>query len=189
MLYTAMAQTGSLPQPTEEPAEPYFYDTAGSWAEDYIIPAARLGLITGSDAGYFSPERPITRQEMTVILDRCLDLPDENGLGFSDDGDIALWALEAAARTSAAGLFQGSGGRLMPLATSTRKENSYAETHCRTAVCSGSAGRCRFLYRPGACAEPQSHAHSHGYGCAHTHTYSYSLAIPHAGAHPNSPCL
>ena len=122
MLYTAMAQTGSLPQPTEEPAEPYFYDTAGSWAEDYIIPAARLGLITGSDAGYFSPERPITRQEMTVILDRCLDLPDENGLGFSDDGDIALWALEAAARTSAAGLFQGSGGRLMPLATSTRAE-------------------------------------------------------------------
>ena len=59
---------------------------------------------------------------MMVILDRCLDLPDENGLGFSDDGDIALWALEAAARTSAAGLFQGSGGRLMLLATSTRAE-------------------------------------------------------------------
>ena len=43
--------------------------------------------------------------------------------GFADDGDIAFWALEAAARTTAAGLFQGgSGNALMPLATSTRAE-------------------------------------------------------------------
>ena len=42
---------------------------------------------------------------------------------FADDGDIAFWALEAAARTSAAGLFQGgSGNKLMPLSTSTRAE-------------------------------------------------------------------
>ena len=69
------------------------------------------------------PDRPITRQEMMTIIGRCLDLPDENGLGFADDGDIAFWALEAAARTSAAGLFQGgSGNALMPLATSTRAE-------------------------------------------------------------------
>ena len=58
-----------------------------------------------------------------TIIDRYLDLPDENGLGFSDDGDIAFWALEAAARTTAAGLFQGSNNNeLMPLATSTRAE-------------------------------------------------------------------
>ena len=43
--------------------------------------------------------------------------------GFADDGDIAFWALEAAARTTAAGLFQGGNGNaLMPLATSTRAE-------------------------------------------------------------------
>ena len=49
-------------------------------------------------------------------------LPEATGLGFDDDGDIALWALEAAARTTAAGLFGGSGGRLSPNASATRAE-------------------------------------------------------------------
>ena len=122
MLYTALEQSGALPQPTEEPEEPVFTDVEGTWAADYILPAARLGLVTGTD-DKFLPDQPITRQEMMTIIDRCLDLPDENGLGFADDGDIAFWALEAAARTSAAGLFQGgSGNKLMPLSTSTRAE-------------------------------------------------------------------
>lgn len=122
MLYTALEQSGALPQPTEEPEEPIFTDVEGTWAADYILPAARLGLVTGTD-DKFLPDQPITRQEMMVIIDRCLDLPDENGLGFADDGDITFWALEAAARTSAAGLFQeGSGNKLMPLFTSTRAE-------------------------------------------------------------------
>ena len=102
--------------------EPLFYDIYGHWAQDYIQKAAQLDLITGTD-GYFTPDRPITRQEMMVVLDRCLELPDDNGLGFSDDDDIALWALEAAARTSAAGLFQGGNGNtLRPEATCSRAE-------------------------------------------------------------------
>lgn len=85
--------------------------------------AALLGLVSGTGESTFAPDQPITRQEMMTIIDRCLDPPDENGLGFSDDGDIAFWALEAAARTTAAGLFQGgNNNELMPLATSTRAE-------------------------------------------------------------------
>lgn len=123
MLYTALEQSGALPQAPEGLEEPVFSDVEGSWAADYIHQAARLGLINGTDENTFSPDRPITRQEMMTIIDRCLDLPDENGLGFSDDSDIAFWALEAAARTSAAGLFQGgSGNALMPLSTSSRAE-------------------------------------------------------------------
>src|SRR5699024_1437106 len=111
------------PVPEEPvPTEPLFYDIYGRWAQDYIQKAAPLDLITGTD-GYFTPDRPITRQDMMVVLDRCLELPDENGLGFSDDDDIALWALEAAARTSAAGLFQGGNGNtLRPEATCSRAE-------------------------------------------------------------------
>lgn len=123
MLYTALAQKNALPQAPEGVEEPLFADVEGTWAADYIHQAVRLGLVAGSDENIFAPDRPITRQEMMTIIDRCLDLPDENGLGFADDGDIAFWALEAAARTSAAGLFQGgSGNALMPLATSTRAE-------------------------------------------------------------------
>ena len=123
MLYTALDRSGALPQAPEGVEPPDFTDVTDSWAADYIHQAAALGLVSGTDGGAFTPDRPITRQEMMVLIDRFLDLPDENGLGFSDDGDIAFWALEAAARTSAAGLFQGgSGNALMPLSTSTRAE-------------------------------------------------------------------
>ena len=149
MLYTALEATGALPQPAETPLPdetpvpdetpspdetpvpdetpapdegPLFSDTQDHWAQDYIEAAADLGLISGTGNHTFSPDRTITRQEMMVLIDRCTDLPDENGLGFSDDDEIAFWALEAAARTAAAGLFEGNGGALMPTGTATRAQ-------------------------------------------------------------------
>ena len=113
MLYTALEQSGALPEaPAEEAAEPespLFADIEGHWAQAYIEQAAELELISGTGDGTFSPDRSITRQEMMVLIDRCVDLPDENGLGFSDDSQIAFWALEAAARTAAGGV-TGTGG-------------------------------------------------------------------------------
>ena len=157
MLYTALAQSGTLPElpeettqppeptesalpaeedseqtlppentteptPTPEPEAPAFSDIQGHWAQTYIEEATRLGLISGTGSDTFSPDQAITRQEMMVLIDRCMDLPDENGLGFSDDGQIAFWALEAAARTTAAGLIQGNNGKLMPNASASRAQ-------------------------------------------------------------------
>ena len=157
MLYTALAQSGALPElpeettqppeptesalpaeedseqtlppentteptPTPEPEAPAFSDIQGHWAQTYIEEATRLGLISGTGSDTFSPDQAITRQEMMVLIDRCMDLPDENGLGFSDDGQIAFWALEAAARTTAAGLIQGNNGKLMPNASASRAQ-------------------------------------------------------------------
>ena len=145
MLYTALEQSGALPEapeeetvppaetaetaetveeaaPAEEPQAPAFADVEGHWAQTYIEEATGLGLISGTGSDTFSPDRAITRQEMMVLIDRCVDLPDQNGLGFSDDGQIAFWALEAAARTAAAGLFQGDNGRLMPTDTASRAQ-------------------------------------------------------------------
>ncbi|MBM6888503.1 S-layer homology domain-containing protein, partial [Pseudoflavonifractor phocaeensis] len=107
------------PTPTPEPEAPAFSDIQGHWAQTYIEEATRLGLISGTGSDTFSPDQAITRQEMMVLIDRCMDLPDENGLGFSDDGQIAFWALEAAARTTAAGLIQGNNGKLMPNASAS----------------------------------------------------------------------
>ena len=126
MLYTVLEQSGALPEApaaeTEEAEASLFADIEGHWAQAYIEKATGLGLISGTGADTFSPDRSITRQEMMVLIDRCVDLPDENGLGFSDDGQIAFWALEAAARTAAAGLFQGDNGRLMPTGTASRAQ-------------------------------------------------------------------
>lgn len=149
MLYSALAADGQLPPlsgpeestdlaepeavpeegtPAPEP-EPLFDDITGHWAEGYIEQAAALGLVDGDEYGRFNPDAALTRQEMMVMVDRFVDLPEVNGLGFDDDGDIALWALEAAARTTAAGLFGGSGGRLSPTASATRAEA--AQVVCR----------------------------------------------------------
>ena len=126
MLYTALEQSGALPEaPAEEAAEPespLFADIEGHWAQAYIEQAAELELISGTGDDTFSPDRSITRQELMVLIDRCVDLPDENGLGFSDDSQIAFWALEAAARTAAAGLFQGDNNKLIPTDTASRAE-------------------------------------------------------------------
>ena len=146
MLYSALAADGQLPplpgpeesaqpaetappedtagepeQPAPEP-EPPFADIDGHWAQAYIEEAAALGLVEGDQYGRFNPDSALTRQDMMVLVDNFVELPEANGLGFDDDGDIALWALEAAARTAAAGLFGGSGGRLSPNASATRAE-------------------------------------------------------------------
>ena len=125
MLYTALEQSGALPEApadAEEAETSLFTDIEGHWAQAYIEKAAELELISGTGDDTFSPDRSITRQEMMVLIDRCVDLPDENGLGFSDDSQIAFWALEAAARTAAAGLFQGDNNKLMPTDTASRAE-------------------------------------------------------------------
>lgn len=135
MLYTALEQSDVLPASPEDASisddEPtispetdtaVFTDIQGHWAQEYIEKATRMGLISGTGPDSFSPDRVMTRQEMMVLIDRCVELPDQNGLGFSDDKQIAFWALEAAARTCAAGLFQGDNGRLMPDATASRAQ-------------------------------------------------------------------
>ena len=116
------ADPSQPPASAEPAAPPVFTDTSGHWAEAYINQAAALGLISGIGEGRFSPDNPITRQEMMVLIDHFLELPDANGLGFEDDGEIALWALESAARVTAAGIFDGSGNRLMPGDTASRAQ-------------------------------------------------------------------
>ena len=108
--------------PTSNAEVPGFTDIQGHWAQSYIEKSAQLGLVSGVTDTTFAPDRTITRQEMMVMIDRVLELPDVNGLGFADDGDIAIWALNSAARTTGAGIFQGSGSKLLPKAAATRAE-------------------------------------------------------------------
>ena len=122
MLCSALERTDAMPAAPEGSQPAQFQDTAGHWAEDYIARAAQAGLVGGVGTGLFSPDTTITRQEIMVILDQALDLPEENGLDFTDTEDIAVWALPAAARVTAAGLMTGSYGQLLPDAPCTRGE-------------------------------------------------------------------
>lgn len=123
MLYSALEQQGALPTLDAEVVSVPFTDIGGHWAEQYIESAASLGLVSGIEEGIFAPDAPINRQSMMVLIDRFLDLPDQNGLGFADDGSIAFWALEAAARVTAAKLFSGNeSNQLLPTKSASRAE-------------------------------------------------------------------
>lgn len=123
MLYSALEQQHTLPEAPTETTDVQFTDISGHWAEDYITKSAALGLISGVGDGLFAPDTPINRQSMMVLIDRFLKFPDKNGLGFSDDGNIDFWALESAARVTAAGLFSGDDlNRLLPTKSASRAE-------------------------------------------------------------------
>ena len=80
-------------------------------------------MVNGVSEGVFAPDTAITRQTMMVLIDRFLDLPDNNGLGFVDDGKIASWALESVARVTAAGLFSGNEQNMLnPTKSASRGE-------------------------------------------------------------------
>lgn len=51
-----------------------FKDVEGHWAKASIERLAQLGLIRGDEQGNFNPDRPITRAEVVVLLDRLLKL-------------------------------------------------------------------------------------------------------------------
>lgn len=91
--------------------------------------AAERGLVLGNGAGQLLPDDPITRQDALVIIHRAMVdrhklLPLYGDLSaFSDAGDVAPYAQEAAAILAARGVLQGdSSGRLDPLSPITRAE-------------------------------------------------------------------
>lgn len=91
--------------------------------------AAKRGLVLGNGAGLLLPDDPITRQDALVILHRAMVdrgklLPIYGDLSvFSDAGDVAPYAQEAAAVLLARGVLQGDdSGRLDPLSPITRAE-------------------------------------------------------------------
>jgi len=62
------------PTPSTSPGPaPSFADVpVGYWAHDQIIAFAWRGITTGCDVNLYCPERPVTRAEMAVFLDRTL---------------------------------------------------------------------------------------------------------------------
>lgn len=96
-----------------------------------VIKANMLGIVLGTGGGKFSPEKSITRQELSVMIYRALDkaLPDmsktlENNLIITDEKEIAAWAKEAAAYSFDRKIVKGIGeGVFDPLNNTTREQS------------------------------------------------------------------
>ena len=106
---------------------------SGDWYAPAVAWAVEHGITTGSGNGLFSPNAPITRQDMAVMLQRYVEkvakeeLPQENAImEFTDASSIAVYAKDAVAAMQTAGIINGisDGGsyRFAPEAQATRAQ-------------------------------------------------------------------
>ncbi|HHX92355.1 MAG TPA: S-layer homology domain-containing protein, partial [Clostridiales bacterium] len=99
--------------------------------EYYAIPvawAAAQNLVKGYSDERFGPNDPVTREQMAFILmnyalSTGLDVSAAADLSaFIDAESVSDWAERAVSWANAAGLLNGSGGKLMPAGNATRAE-------------------------------------------------------------------
>ena len=106
-----------------------FKDVAsGKYYEKPVIWAADNGIVTGTSKDTFSPDAPITREQLAAILYRYArycgyDVSDSNSLSsFKDAESVSSYAKEAMQWANAVGLINGSNGMLRPQGNATRAE-------------------------------------------------------------------
>ncbi len=104
------------------PADNPYYD-AVRWA-------AAVGITSGTDDGKFSPEDPLMREQMALMLYRLasvLDLDMENeGQRPQDYGDVSDYAAEAVSWAMEKGLLLAEGGLVSPKQPVTRADCAVA---------------------------------------------------------------
>jgi len=101
--------------------------TDNAWYRNAVCWAAESAIVEGHN-GLFSPDRAITRQEVSVILYRYAnfrgyDIPENRKLNFSDALIIDDWASDAATALANAGILNGMGDNLFaPQQVATRAQ-------------------------------------------------------------------
>lgn len=120
------ASYGKIPTSTNRPFTDMVDD---SYYARYVIWAAENGILSGMGGGKFEPDRPISRQEMAVILSNYMTFkgmadPDEKGsVAFTDENQIQAWAQKQVARVQKQGIMSGIGtNTFSPEGLSTRAQ-------------------------------------------------------------------
>lgn len=99
-----------------------YYAPYAEWAATY-------GIVSGTSATEFSPNKAVTREQMAVILYHYAKAT-ENDVGFAADtyerfpdaGKVSNWAKEAFQWATSKGIINGSNGKLDPSGTATRAQ-------------------------------------------------------------------
>lgn len=111
-----------------------FTDLTADWYRDAITWAYQTGVVAGTSDTTFSPDLPVTREQIAVILmeyaAKVLELT--NGgekadlAAFPDGGQVSDWARDAMADAVALGLISGAqtkdGTLLLPQNSATREQ-------------------------------------------------------------------
>ena len=111
-----------------------FTDLTNDWYKDAVLWAYQTGVVAGTSSTTFEPDRPVTREQIAVILmeymTRVLKLertwtPADLSI-FPDAGSVSDWAKDAMADAVGLGLISGAsnGGQtyLEPQGSATREQ-------------------------------------------------------------------
>jgi spore germination protein YaaH len=104
-----------------------FNDTAKHWARKEIEIARDNDIVLGTGKGRFEPDKPVTREEMAVILDRLLENKNDKKEYRNPYKDVnsnnCSWSYEGILRMTQYGVFKGnSDGYFYPDSNTTRGE-------------------------------------------------------------------
>lgn len=109
-------------------APPAFDDVAAdAWYSDAVAWGQAQKVASGDGKGKFSPDSPVTREQLAVFLYNYAKLKQsELTTGvlelYSDQKKISSWAVDAMRHAVGAGLIEGSGTALNPTGAATRAE-------------------------------------------------------------------
>ncbi|TYP72097.1 S-layer homology domain-containing protein [Paenibacillus methanolicus] len=113
---------------TADPTSEFKDVPASAWYGATVAAAYKHGLVQGVSADSFAPNKPVTREEMAVILVNArkkLDLGSlsSSAASFRDSAKISGWAAEAVDIANANGLIRGDArGFFNPKGMATRAE-------------------------------------------------------------------
>lgn len=113
---------------TDSSASSDFADVdKNSWSYPYISTAFKMGIVQGNSTGFGTSDN-ITRQDMAVIISRCMEKKNlipasKDSSAFDDDNLISDYAKDAVALMKAEGIINGKGNNLFaPFDNLTRAE-------------------------------------------------------------------
>lgn len=98
---------------------------ADGWYYSALAKAKGMGVMNGTSSTTMSPDRPISRQEVFVILARALKLADgkaETLNTYKDAESVGAWAVGGTEAMVSAGYVSGSNGYLLPTDNITREQ-------------------------------------------------------------------
>ena len=109
---SATPSPSTSPPPSASPVPSFADVPPGYWAHDQIGTFAQRGITTGCDVGLYCPERPVTRAEMAVFLDRTLGYgsPATPASPRFIDVPAAYWAYAFIGQFATLGITTGCGG-------------------------------------------------------------------------------
>ena len=98
----------------DESAKSDFNDIDNNaWYAAYVASAKDAGIVSGDDENNFGVGREITRQDMSVMIYRALNLlTTDSAEKFSDDADISDYAKDAVYKMRTLGIINGVGDNM-----------------------------------------------------------------------------